>query len=911
MSPVSTVLSNPTQERVRDRLRRLVSEGSAYFFVDACEIVARRPPLKTTTHLVGHLIREVESALRQVLRTLPTAHQLLESSRAKGDQRHLAEVDAILAALKLEQDDTARLWASFVGRSGWHQVAHRQNLRWPRRADEAFVARFDDFVDVLDVVLDAAEANYAQVTKALDELRRKPAPENAADVEALITHLAPGATALAHVFETLASGWLVPLRENGVFSDPPDVQFHDGGSYSFPRWPQGEYLARVASEVAHEVAATIEVIPTCDNELVHLSFLRAACSMPPTEAARVAIHEAVWLEAHFWSVGLPEAVQDLVIHLVDGDEVAAAATLLRAALSLSPHIAGAEAVGPSARMDDWDYEMTVRRALRPLATKAPKISKELLFDLLALESHGKTFTRAAIDESRQNAGEPADMLLNALRDLLDAECVNNEDALRAAVHELESRAHLIYARLALHLLRSHGGTTPDLVVARATDRARLNSIELFHELATMVADRFPGLATDDQARIVDALRDVSSESAARLLLGPQVSTEDVARYARYDRRRWFAILGEARPADVGAEYERLCAGIGEPQHPTFLSWVGRAESGPKTPLKAAEVQALPDDELLAYLKAWTPSSDDPFEPSRRGLMREIKGAATADPVRFARLARDLRGLHSLYVAGAMWGLQEAFQAELRAEEPPREREIDTLPVLDLAAWTSTQRGPDDESPTADGQDWTWTRRTAVDLVVAAALLADAQARSRAVTILLKLLEDPDPSQRRITESTQDDVTLAVNSVRGRALSGLLELVASDSGLKREVLPALVARADAQVEPARAVRSVLAASSPGHGASPSQGHGARETERTTASEPASDRSRRPLVAIGVLDEASDEIFAGSWGQSHDHRRRFDRRRSAGCFIAGAFGGGSASSIFGLSLERYDSPSTTKS
>lgn len=102
-----------------------------------------------------------------------------------------------------------------------------------------------------------------------------------------------------------------------------------------------------------------------------------------------------------------------------------------------------------------------------------------------------------------------------------------------------------------------------------------------------------------------------------------------------------------------------------------------------------------------------------------------------------------------------------------------------------------------------------------------------------------------------------------------------------------------------------------ASSPGHGASPSQGHGARETERTTASEPASDRSRRPLVAIGVLGEASDEIFAGSWGQSRDHRRRFERRRSEGCFIAGAFGGGSASSIFGLSLERYDSPSTTKS
>ena len=116
-----------------------------------------------------------------------------------------------------------------------------------------------------------------------------------------------------------------------------------------------------------------------------------------------------------------------------------------------------------------------------------------------------------------------------------------------------------------------------------------------------------------------------------------------------------------------------------------------------------------------------------------------------------------------------------------------------------------------------------------------------------------------------------------------------------------------------------------ASSQGHGATPSQGHGARETERTTEFEGASDRARRLLVEIESLDGASGDIFAGSWGHpadrarwfgragraAHDQRRRRERRRRDGCFIAGALGGGSASSIFGLSLDRYDSPSTTKS
>lgn len=77
------------------------------------------------------------------------------------------------------------------------------------------------------------------------------------------------------------------------------------------------------------------------------------------------------------------------------------------------------------------------------------------------------------------------------------------------------------------------------------------------------------------------------------------------------------------------------------------------------------------------------------------------------------------------------------------------------------------------------------------------------------------------------------------------------------------------------------------------------------------EGASDRTSCPRGGIRSYVRPGDESFAGSWGQSRDQRRLFERRRSEGTFIAGVFGGASSSSIFGLSLERYDSPSTTKS
>ncbi|HVH40933.1 MAG TPA: hypothetical protein VM925_01280, partial [Labilithrix sp.] len=48
---------------------------------------------------------------------------------------------------------------------------------------------------------------------------------------------------------------------------------------------------------------------------------------------------------------------------------------------------------------------------------------------------------------------------------------------------------------------------------------------------------------------------------------------------------------------------------------------------------------------------------------------------------------------------------------------------------------------------------------------------------------------------------------------------------------------------------------IIAGSQGHGATLSQGHGARETERTTGVEIASDRLSRPQDVIDVIDGAS--------------------------------------------------------
>jgi hypothetical protein len=164
-------LPTPRHDRIHGRLRRLISEGVADFFADAFDIAQQQPEYRTSAHLVGHLLREVESATRQVLLNLPSAREYLaRNARVQGDT-HLAEINAVLQVLGLGSDAIAAEWRRFAGRKndeGLHRLAHRDDLRRPRETDRQFEEAVERFVDVLDVALDAAEANYAAVIDALD-----------------------------------------------------------------------------------------------------------------------------------------------------------------------------------------------------------------------------------------------------------------------------------------------------------------------------------------------------------------------------------------------------------------------------------------------------------------------------------------------------------------------------------------------------------------------------------------------------------------------------------------------------------------------------------------------------------------------------------------------------------------------
>ena len=156
---------SPRQESIARRLRQL-GDGPVAFFIEACELLAEQPPRRTMTHLVAHLLREVESAVRSVLDS--------SAERRPGQDKHRASVVAVLDELGISCDEpVAEFWLGLTGEgnsAGLAARAHRPALDAPREADGAFAEFTNGTEELLERVLGRFEDRYVGVFARLDEL---------------------------------------------------------------------------------------------------------------------------------------------------------------------------------------------------------------------------------------------------------------------------------------------------------------------------------------------------------------------------------------------------------------------------------------------------------------------------------------------------------------------------------------------------------------------------------------------------------------------------------------------------------------------------------------------------------------------------------------------------------------------
>ncbi len=770
---------DPRQREILRLLQRLVGGEPAAFFRDACRLMDGDYRLEATTHVVGHLLRELDNALRAVLRPMVAAE---DWPARNTDDANGKQVNAICDALGIDAGDPFRdLWRDYS--RPLHEWAHRYSRAAPRPVDEEFREVWAKGQIVMHRLALRIEANFTLALPVVEELAA-----GAPDVGRFRDQFLHSTVALDRFYARAGAAWLSPLREAGFFEGAPSLVYDEDGSVGYARWPQGRFLARIAPD-APDVVVDIGLALQTDNPEAHESLLDAALAIDATAAARLVPRVEEWLKTPVqWR--LPFKTQELIAHLIDGGEVEAGIRLLRVLLNAArvqrdPHL-GTELV------------QGVAAEVFPAAGLA---GLESLADLLVQALDGKHegrddysyIWRPLLHSERRS--DLRDALVSALRDAADKIVSASPDRVGQVLELLEARKQAIFLRVALDLLTRH--PDQELIAARLTDRSLFDDFNAEPEYNALVSIHYTTL--DDTAKdtilgFIDA--------------GPNGEIPDEDYKGRWRQRmlnrlpelsdRW-----QQRLAELNYLY-------GQPEQ-EVLPEVGLV--GPSSPLSGEELAAMSDEGLVAYLREWEPPKNSWRAPSREGLARAIRDLVVGDPHRFANASPLFAEVDPTYARALVGGLREARTSSRGFPWPP---------VLEFAvAVVDNTRRIDGRDPSGfDGSDpgWTWTWQDLAHLIGSGFSGAEgipAQERTRVWEVLSRLAEDEHP---RLDDETDDvgdrPAILAINSVRGCAIEGVVGYVwwlrgelRGESEMPPEARDLLERHLDVSVEPTAAVHSL--------------------------------------------------------------------------------------------------------
>ena len=513
------------QETIFRRLR-LLGEGPAQLYRDACRLMEEPDSFETTSHLVNHLLREVESAVRAVLQTQDEG----VASQGASTERHRSSILAVLTALGIDESTPiAQLWLQLPGDQGLDKRAHRNALFQPRNVVSEFLEHWDRVQTILDFVLERFEERCLDYHRSLDELAMLQTPTRA-DARRLKQKVPNNLVAYRHFFEKISSvGRLRPLNEEGLFSHPP-VPETQGELIQFPSWPQSQYLIRMAPHDPREVSDIISAMPPTENIAVLPDLTEALSEMPAVEAVRLVDKVRSWIRTPYLATMLlPDVLGRLAAHFAKGGHTDEALALARDLLAVKPSSAGTQVTEiyqylrtrPEGHLRNWDYNELLRLRVPILVKEAGISSVRLLCDLLdnavninrGPQEEGsrdeKDFSRLWRSDLEEDVRESGNEILNPLvtsvRDAVEQVIGDEPSLLCEIIDILEGHGWTIFRRLSLHALRTFKSEAPALVHSHLADGDLAQDWELERQYVLLLADAFPSLRRESQNEILQMI----------------------------------------------------------------------------------------------------------------------------------------------------------------------------------------------------------------------------------------------------------------------------------------------------------------------------------------------------------------------------------------------------------------------
>jgi len=838
--------SDPRQQRIYKNLRELVGPGPAAFFRDVCMLMDKPDILQSTAHLVAHLLREVESALRSVLEPIieqdDSKFDCLSGEKQEKQQKDSKkqQVRRILRSLGIsENSDEAKAWLELVDLSS---IAHRRALDPPRSTNE-IQELWEKAQTLLSILLPKIRERFLQWFRLIDEMLDKPMLTKE-DIKLLRNRIPNNIVIYRYFFDHLENPNCIELlRKGSFFKNPPRAEWNEEkGTVRLPLWPAARYLARMAQYKPKLVAEIIQEMPETDNAFVHCDLIDAMLAMPPEVVASIAEKAPKWAESSYPPV--PEKLGRLIVHLAQGGKIDEALELARVLLDVLPD--SSKKWYPSypvhqTRIDLWNYENILKEHFPVLVRTGGLKALELLCDLLekalrlsqkqvkgGVRAEYSWIWRPTIEHHPQNLGHRLrNLLVSGVRDAAIFLVSEGRASVAQVIEALERRRFKVFRRIELHVLAKFAEQADKVFVQCLTDRDLFDDVDLRYEYVQLLQKGFPYLSLEAQKTIlgwIEAGPDIEHfREREELNKGSAPSDKEIKRYREVWQRDWLARIGvDNLPEEWQGRYYQLINTYGEPQHPEFVSytvsWVG-----PTSPKTADELKKMSIEEIVKFLITWVPPENPIGEPSPEGLGRVLSAAVADDPDRFASEATRFKGLDPTYVRALLSGLREALEED---------KTYEWAPVLELCQWVVDQPSeiPGRRIREWDADpDWCWTRRAIAHLLSTGfeknSIPIDF--RERVWAILEPLTDDSDPTpeeEKRYSGSDVDPAFLSVNTTRGEAMHAVVhyalwirrhiekqgnarERLSKGFDEMPEVRKVLETHLDTQSEPSLAIRSV--------------------------------------------------------------------------------------------------------
>jgi hypothetical protein len=586
-------------------------------------------------------------------------------------------------------------------------------------------------------------------------------------------------------FEQLSSAVWVPLIVTAGFLERPQGVETSEEGMRLPFWPVSRYLARVAGGAPDVVLAAIERLGPTENGRVHGDLVEALLGMPSATAARAVDLVLGWLGKR-WGRFAAESAARLAARLAAGGEPDAALALAKRLVSLNVRVderdveLGWRVAYDTVFHSDYEYDDALAELLPLLVAAQPIATVKLLASVLGgvltrerkkrkkegPEDDSWWWRKAVVDHVQNRPREDArDILVSALRDAAVLAAGTTPDAADAVLAALDGQPHLLFRRIAIHVVRvvdALGSGYPERRRRELLDRSRFDGNEYRNEYFHLVQDRFGELSDEDQETIlgwIDTGPDLTKWAGYR----PEPPTaEEVAERADFWRYEHLVSFEQHLTGDRAAKFAAYQERFGKLADPDIANPIRVGWGQPSSRYSAADLRAMPTEVLLHTIKTYAPDRSV-FPPEMDNGLAVVLGMA---------IGEDPDYWKSLLVSIASDLPDDYLVAALDAMSTPQD-------AADEGGWDAAlalceralKRNAADEHRRLAGA----AGRVVEAVVRAGSDAPPAQLTAQVMSSLRLLLADPDPGPETDASYAEQPLHGALNTVRARALGTLITL----------------------------------------------------------------------------------------------------------------------------------------